>query len=499
MTNTVTVRTARISEPNGPMRNFASERRMASSSRPTRALKRLSRRPREGDARCEAASAGPHLVAAASRIGTALRPAEASVDEPERQRRGRAEDGTERVMVTLRLLALVIVVAFAGPPAVGASGPRDEIRTFFTSANRILADAEHREPEAMLNEILALARSRLAFRDAARLALSAEWPALTPSEQDEFVGLFSGLLERTLVLRLAGAVRAPSGVEVHYGDESIVGDAASVRAAVLGKDGHEIPLEYRLIKRGAGWGVRDVVIDGISVIASYHAQFSRILRNASYAELVARLRERTGHASARTSVAATRGTPEIVPGAVAPPMAVATAVATSDARSDVTRADRADSHDVTDVTARNTPPLALRSGAPPVQRVTASSHISGAASLGTGSSQVTGAPPLATATSPASGTPQPARMPTKIAEPANAPPASPSAGHFWVQVGAFKHVPAAFRLVEKLVTEHFSVRIEPGSSVTRVRVGPFAARGEAASMVRALTLRGFRPFITEDH
>jgi phospholipid transport system substrate-binding protein len=44
-------------------------------------------------------------------------------------------------------------------------------------------------------------------------------------------------------------------------------------------------------KKSDRWLIYDVAIENISLIANYRAQFDRIIRTSSYAELVKRLRK----------------------------------------------------------------------------------------------------------------------------------------------------------------------------------------------------------------
>lgn len=50
------------------------------------------------------------------------------------------------------------------------------------------------------------------------------------------------------------------------------------------------PLEYRLLKRDGNWWVYDVVIEGVSLVSNYRTQFNKIIRTASYEELIRRMR-----------------------------------------------------------------------------------------------------------------------------------------------------------------------------------------------------------------
>ena len=45
-------------------------------------------------------------------------------------------------------------------------------------------------------------------------------------------------------------------------------------------------VDARLVRRGDRWLVYDVAIGGVSLTGNYRAQFDRIIRRSSYAELV---------------------------------------------------------------------------------------------------------------------------------------------------------------------------------------------------------------------
>jgi phospholipid transport system substrate-binding protein len=67
----------------------------------------------------------------------------------------------------------------------------------------------------------------------------------------------------------------------------------------------EIPMDYRLMKRGDDWKVYDVLIDGISLVQNYRGQFAAILRASSYEHLVQMLREKIAQYNVKTKSAET--------------------------------------------------------------------------------------------------------------------------------------------------------------------------------------------------
>jgi phospholipid transport system substrate-binding protein len=118
----------------------------------------------------------------------------------------------------------------------------------------------------------------------AQQALGSHWRDRTEAEQQEFVRLFTDLLERTYSDILE---RYAAEVQVLFAHERIQGSVAEVDTQVRSSP-HEQPvaITYRLRDVGGKWLVYDVVIDQVSLVRNYRAQFSRILGTSSFADLV---------------------------------------------------------------------------------------------------------------------------------------------------------------------------------------------------------------------
>jgi phospholipid transport system substrate-binding protein len=126
-----------------------------------------------------------------------------------------------------------------------------------------------------------------------RRALGASWNTLPDKDKQEFVALFKTLLTNSY----ADKIESYSGEGVQYINERTEKDYAEVRTKVLtGKI--EIPLDYRLLNKGADWRVYDVVVDGVSLVNNYRGQFSKILRSSTFADLVDQLRKKSDKTNA---------------------------------------------------------------------------------------------------------------------------------------------------------------------------------------------------------
>ena len=206
-----------------------------------------------------------------------------------------------RLIVVAACLALVLL----GCPGVWAELPTDTLRDFFAEVNKILAQPEIKgQPTEPLIAVRKLVNDAFDFREAAELALGREWQARTPAEQEEFVQLFADLFERSYVLRMASKASVNAGVGVRFLDESVDRDAATVRTAVGSRYGGEILLDYQMIKRGERWMIRDVVLEGVSLVANYRAQFHRVIQSSSYPELVAQMKTKTAEGRRVSTVSA---------------------------------------------------------------------------------------------------------------------------------------------------------------------------------------------------
>ena len=137
-------------------------------------------------------------------------------------------------------------------------------------------------------EIRTIALEAFDVTEAARRTLGPHWPKRTPAERQEFIGLFQGLLERGYLARIGEY----GGESVQYVGERIEGEYATVRALIVTQKGTQVPVEARVLRQGDRWRMYDVLIENVSLIASYRSQFDRVIRTSSYEELVRRLKAR---------------------------------------------------------------------------------------------------------------------------------------------------------------------------------------------------------------
>jgi phospholipid transport system substrate-binding protein len=189
-----------------------------------------------------------------------------------------------RIFVSLLLVLGITVPGLAGELTEKMKQTTDKILA-------IVSDPALKDP-SQTKERRTLIRSavdeRFDWEEMARRSLARHWDERTAEEKKEFVGLFADLLERTYLSK----VEDYSGEKVQYEGETMEGDYGVVKIKIVTKKNKDIPVEYRLKKRGNDWFIYDVSIQGVSLVNNYRTQFNSIIVQSSYENLVKRLKEK---------------------------------------------------------------------------------------------------------------------------------------------------------------------------------------------------------------
>ena len=193
----------------------------------------------------------------------------------------------------MRAVAAVVVAlgvllgALAAPARAGV--PMDQLRAQIDRVLKVLEDpgmkkeTRARDRRAAVRKI---ADDIFDFQETAKRSLARHWQPRTAAERDEFVKLFADLLERSYLSR----IELYGGERIAYLSDLLDGDQATVRTRIVTKGGTEVPVDYRMLKKGDRWLVYDVVIEGVSLVANYRTQFNKIIQTSSYAELVKKMK-----------------------------------------------------------------------------------------------------------------------------------------------------------------------------------------------------------------
>ena len=186
---------------------------------------------------------------------------------------------TRTVIFGLTLNLIVGVTgAWAGPPTEIA-------RQVIERALEALNDPSIRG-EARRQKVKRIVDPYFDYQEMAKRSLGPTWGKLSAGQRQEFVQLFAQLLEASYSDKIE---KYAQRVKIDYTGEMLEDGYAEVRTVVV-RTNDRIPLNYRLLNEGGNWKVYDVVIEGVSLVSNYRSQFSRIIHESSYAELLRRLK-----------------------------------------------------------------------------------------------------------------------------------------------------------------------------------------------------------------
>ena len=184
----------------------------------------------------------------------------------------------------VQFAAGLVALAVAAPAWAGA--PTEQVRQYTDQVRKILDDPVLRSTDKRA-AVRKVAIEIFDVNETAKRALGPHWQTRSASERNEFVQLFADLLERTYISK----IDLYRGERLQYTAETIDGEFAIVRAKVITNKGVEVPVEARMLKRREHWQIYDIAIENVSLIGNYRTQFDRIIRTASFGELVRRLKE----------------------------------------------------------------------------------------------------------------------------------------------------------------------------------------------------------------
>jgi phospholipid transport system substrate-binding protein len=179
-------------------------------------------------------------------------------------------------------LALQLLVGVSG---AWAGPPTDIVRQVIEKSLDIIQNPAYGKQEKH-RKVRSIVDPHFDYQEMAKRSLGPTWGSLSGGQRDEFVRLFSELLEASYSDKIE---RYAQRVKIDYPGEILSGDTVEVRTVVV-KANDRIPLNYRLINKAGTWKVYDVIIEGVSLVSNYRSQFSRIIHESSYAELVRRLK-----------------------------------------------------------------------------------------------------------------------------------------------------------------------------------------------------------------
>jgi len=187
-----------------------------------------------------------------------------------------------------RTVALLLLIFGLVTPSL-AGEPTDHIKKTTDKMITILNDPVLKNNVEERRKMLRNAvNERFDWREMAQRSLADHWKSRTEEEKKEFVPLFTDLLESAYMNRIENY----SGDKVSYDDEKVQGDYSLVKVRIFTDKQVEIPVVYKMKKKGQEWMIYDVSIEGVSLVKNYRQQFDTVILSSSYQGLLEKLKEK---------------------------------------------------------------------------------------------------------------------------------------------------------------------------------------------------------------
>ena len=182
----------------------------------------------------------------------------------------------------LYLFAFAAAAAHAGIPADRVRATTDQVLTILRDP-QLKSESKKKERSELLKQAI---YPRFDFAEMAKRSLGAHWQKRSPEEQQQFVELFTDVLEGAYV----NTIESYNGEKIVVGKEALDKNFAEVNTKIFTPKGEEVIIDYKLHQAGGDWKVYDVVVENISLVSNYRSQFNRVIAQSSYDELVRRLK-----------------------------------------------------------------------------------------------------------------------------------------------------------------------------------------------------------------
>jgi phospholipid transport system substrate-binding protein len=189
----------------------------------------------------------------------------------------------------LKRLFLILAVGITLTAANMASADASPTASIRGSVDGIIAllrdkDLDQTTRRGKIREVIS---ARFDFRAMSQRTLATNWKKASKEQKQEFVQLFSKLIENTYI----GRIEAYTDEKVDYPGEKVKGKKAVVETLILTASA-DIPVNYKVYLKNDEWRVYDVIIEGISLISNYRSSYQEIVNKEGFDGLITRMKDK---------------------------------------------------------------------------------------------------------------------------------------------------------------------------------------------------------------
>ena len=188
-------------------------------------------------------------------------------------------------VMTLSLFVLTVPVIHAGDVEDINSMVKKKVSVIFDLLGKQDIEKNERNEKIVgeLNEIMD-------FKLAAYLSLGKHWKKISKTQKKEFVETFQQYINNYIVEK----IDLYTNQKIDIGDSKIVKKGRAELEIGILSGGETLQVNFKLRKnKKKEWRVYDVDIEGVSLITTFRSQFSGVLKNSSFEELMEKLKNPT--------------------------------------------------------------------------------------------------------------------------------------------------------------------------------------------------------------
>ena len=188
-------------------------------------------------------------------------------------------------VMTLSLFVLTVPVIQAGDVEDINSMVKKKVAVIFDLLGKQDIEKNERNEKIVgeLNEIMD-------FQLAAYLSLGKHWKKISKTQKKEFVETFQQYINNYIVEK----IDLYTNQKIDIGDSKIVKKGRAELEIGILSGGETLQVNFKLRKnKKKEWRVYDVDIEGVSLITTFRSQFSGVLKNSSFEELLEKLKNPT--------------------------------------------------------------------------------------------------------------------------------------------------------------------------------------------------------------
>ena len=195
------------------------------------------------------------------------------------------------------LLGFLLTLLLIFPTFAYSGTPLDTVKENVNKVLEVLRDPTLKgEPgrKVKKEKIRSISEEMFDFTELSKRSLGQNWKRFNPNQQEEFIKLFTSVLETAYVDKIASY----TDEKVIFKEEITLSEKTVEVPTTIVTKTSEVPIHYRLIEEKGRWKVYDVVIEGVSLINNYRAQFREILAKKTPEALLDILRKKVGETRA---------------------------------------------------------------------------------------------------------------------------------------------------------------------------------------------------------